>query len=60
MGWGGLGWVGVGMRYVRVICLQMSVERAIAKFIELSRVGGKPSAARVSAENRAQRGFPPI
>ena len=38
--------------YVRVICLQISVERAIAKFIELSRVGGKPSAARVSADSR--------
>ena len=40
------------VHYVRVICLQMSVERAIAKFIELSRVGGKPSAARVSADLR--------
>jgi len=32
--------------YVRVICLLISVERAIARFIEMSRVGEKASGAR--------------
>jgi len=37
---------------VRVICLLISVERAIARFIEMSRVGEKASGARLCAKSR--------